>query len=690
MKSTHFVALLLVAFALRILWPLADPPDRLSWSNGEITDPPAIVHAARNAVLFGEWQRDESKDFVFYPLLNVVTAGAFALFGTNRLVLQVLSALFGTGAIAAIAWALRRAGTPAQFLAPALVAVSFWIAMFSRIPLAENLVLFLLSIAAGFALGKTKRDFLLAGLFAGVAAFFGKIHALAVLPAFALFLFRRRSLASVVQMCVGLGIGAVLWLALIFLPFHAAILDQVRHSGELYGSSKVLRSPVELLIAPLRAVRFSWYSFRFFWLLILGGWFAISTISSGAVFRRRLENGSALFALWILFAWVALSFLPYMAPRYFLLTALPLAVCTAFQIVEWRAGTAPALASLRGARGRLIALVWVIFLSFVVIDASNHWISFLSERMYPVSPSLADRFLDAAEPWSAAVEVFEGSCIVAALVGSMAFFVLMIRTRRPPRPAQPWPRLAAIGLVAVLVFDLLQYVDWLRHKDYALEEAKKSFDAVVGPNAVVSGTFSSALVLGSRRVAVPFVGIPPPGYLEDENATHLVLGEPGDISGLQKSLPAVVNQLVTVRSWPLRTRHIRKITVFRIEWPDTSKIAESYQPTPFERAAALIEAGAFEEAFAALEEIRASGTEIPDVYSLQAECRMQMGDAAGAQARLEKALQMRPSTPQDLYNLAVLLYTAGDRRRAHELWIQGLRLDPDDIDLAQAVQQPYE
>jgi tetratricopeptide (TPR) repeat protein len=689
LKAIHLVALLVVAFALRILWPLTDPPDRLTWSNGEITDPPAIVHAARNVVLFGEWERDESKDLVFYPLLNVITAAAFAVFGANRLVLQVLSALFGTGTIAAISWALRRAQAPGQLLAPVLVTVSFWIVMFARIPVAENLMVLLLAIAAAFALGSAKPDFLLAGFFAGVAAFFGKIHALAFLPALALFLFRRRSFASVKQMSWGFGVAAVLWLAIIFVPFHSEILDQVHHSGEIYGKAPILRSPVELFLGPLRGMRFSWYGARFFWIALLGGWFAISTLSSKQVFRRRIESGTALFALWLLLAWTMLSYLPYMAPRYYLLTAIPLAVCAAFQIAEWRAGTAPALASLRGLRGRVIAFGWLVFLCFTVVDASNHWISFASERMYPVSPQRADQFLNLTQRWSDAVEPFEGSCIVAYLSGALAFFILMIRTRRAPQPPLAWTRLATLCLAAVVALDLVQYADWVRHKDYALEEAKESFDAVVGPDAVVAGTFASALVLGTKRVAVPFVGYPRPGYLEEQGATHLVLGEPGDISGLERSLPDMVKRLVTVRSWPLRTRHLRKITVFRIEWPDTMAIAQRYQPTQFENAVELIEAQRYDEAFAALESVRAA-KEIPDVHSLEAECFMHQGDMAGARASLEKALALRPTTPQDLYNLAVLLYGAGERRRAHELWVQGVRLDPDDIDLAQAVQQPYE
>ena len=53
---------ILVALALRIAWPLADPATRFSWSNGIYTDPPTMVHAARNAVLFGQWVLDYNRD----------------------------------------------------------------------------------------------------------------------------------------------------------------------------------------------------------------------------------------------------------------------------------------------------------------------------------------------------------------------------------------------------------------------------------------------------------------------------------------------------------------------------------------------------------------------------------------------------------------------------------------------------
>ena len=38
--------ILLVALVLRTIWPLADPPELLSWSTGEYTDPAWVVHGA--------------------------------------------------------------------------------------------------------------------------------------------------------------------------------------------------------------------------------------------------------------------------------------------------------------------------------------------------------------------------------------------------------------------------------------------------------------------------------------------------------------------------------------------------------------------------------------------------------------------------------------------------------------------
>ena len=73
---------ILVALTLRLAWPSADPPARFSWSNGIYTDPPVMVHAARNAALFGEWTLDYNRDLYVFPLMNVLTWVAYLIAGS--------------------------------------------------------------------------------------------------------------------------------------------------------------------------------------------------------------------------------------------------------------------------------------------------------------------------------------------------------------------------------------------------------------------------------------------------------------------------------------------------------------------------------------------------------------------------------------------------------------------------------
>lgn len=693
MKETRwralFFGLVALGIFLRFVWPLADPPDRLTWSNGEVTDPPSIVHAARNVVLFGEWVRDDSKDLVFYPLLNGITAGAFRIFGPSRLASVLLSALFGAATVAALAWAIRRARPGLEpLLAAAIVSFSFWIAMFSRIPVAENLVVLLLVVSAGCALRGGRRADLTAGVVAGIAAFFGKIHALTIVPAIALYLAQRGGFPRVRTFVLG-GLGAfALWVLVVFIPGREAILDQVSRASDLYGSSPLVKSAMESIVAPLRALRNSWFFLRFPWIALVGGWYAIATLGDRTTFRARLASGGTLFALWVAAAWLALSFLAYQAPRYFLLAAIPLGACAAYQIVEWFAGEGLRLVDLRGVRGNVALFVWCVLVAFGIADGSNHWISFLSERIYPESADAAARLLAATDPWVAIAQPFNGCCIVAAFFGTLAFAAIKLFARRRRRSPMPRPNIAALSLAFLFGFDAVQIVDWIPRRDHALEEAKSSFSSIVGEDAVVFGGFAPALVMDTKRVAIPLFGNPRPGTLEEYGVTHLVLGEPGDISGLEKAFPDLVARLSPVQSWPVRTRHLRRIALFRLR-PADSLATSSYVETSFERAVDRLHAEDMDGAIALFEEYRRTAPRpAPDALSLLAECRLALGDNDAGRALLEEAIRERPSVPQDLYNLGVLLYRGGREADAIQLWKRGFRLDPSDAELAQALRQP--
>ncbi|HMB71592.1 MAG TPA: glycosyltransferase family 39 protein, partial [bacterium] len=183
-----FVMLLVLAAFLRLAWVSADPTTRISWSNGIFTDPPVMVHAARNHALFGEWILDYNRDLWIFPLMNGLTRLAYAFTGPGRVPTVMVSALAGVLTVAAVAWALRRTlGNRAAVLGAALGATSYFLVMFSRIPIAENVVAALLATAAALCLGRGRWELAAAGALAVGATLFGKYHAVGALPGLVLF-----------------------------------------------------------------------------------------------------------------------------------------------------------------------------------------------------------------------------------------------------------------------------------------------------------------------------------------------------------------------------------------------------------------------------------------------------------------------------------------------------------------------
>ncbi|MCA9751388.1 MAG: hypothetical protein KC591_04300, partial [Gemmatimonadetes bacterium] len=212
MKAAVFVAVIGAALLLRALFPSADPPVRLSWSNGLFTDPPSIVLGARDDVRFGDWRAGGERGHAFYPLWNGIARLAFGGFGPTRDVLQFTGALWATIAVFAGALAAGRAGVSPLGAAAALGGCA-WLAEFGRIPLPEHLATALLAGAAWFALGDRSREYATAGALAGVAAWFAKPQAVLFVPAAAAFLIiRRRSARPLLAFGGGIGLATALWL----------------------------------------------------------------------------------------------------------------------------------------------------------------------------------------------------------------------------------------------------------------------------------------------------------------------------------------------------------------------------------------------------------------------------------------------------------------------------------------------
>ena len=92
------LTLALAGLGLRLAWPLADPPQAVSWSSGIWTDPPANTLPARWAIESDDPQVLIAERLV-YPLLNAVAWGFWMLVGANRLSSVLLAVLLGASSL---------------------------------------------------------------------------------------------------------------------------------------------------------------------------------------------------------------------------------------------------------------------------------------------------------------------------------------------------------------------------------------------------------------------------------------------------------------------------------------------------------------------------------------------------------------------------------------------------------------
>ena len=308
-----------LGLVLRLAWPLADPPPRTSWSNGIYTDPPVMVHAARNAVLFGRWIIDYNRDLWIFPLINFLTWLVYLPAGPGRLPTVVLSALAGAATTVALAWGLARSfGRRAAAFGALLFAVGYFQVSSARVPVAENITALLLTLSAGVAISRSLRAQALAGALAVVATLFGKYHAVGFLPGLLLFsILRDRSLRGAGAMVVGGTVAFLPWLFGIFLPHRADIVAHVaRQSTGLHGELPMTKSLAEGIGELYNSVRRSWMFYRIPFTGTLGGLFLTWAALNGRARRASVVDGSAVWVLTWWSLWLYYAALPYKAPRY--------------------------------------------------------------------------------------------------------------------------------------------------------------------------------------------------------------------------------------------------------------------------------------------------------------------------------------------------------------------------------------
>ena len=669
-----FGVALVVSAILRFAWPLADPPEGMSWSSGSYTDPPSNVLAARYAVQGSPAGATFGLAPLLYPALQGLARAAYELMGPRRIATVVLAALLGVGQVALLALALRRgSGNRAALCGAFLAATSSWLVPNARILMPEGVAVLLLLGATYLAMSRGLVAAAAAGAVATIGGLFGKYHALAFLPALWIFLHlrsgRRAALAS-----LGGAVGAAgLWFVTIFAPHHAEILSWIRSffTEGPGGVNPKIWLP-GLWLTPFSGLQQSWLAPLMPVVLAIAAWFVVETLALSDLRRRRVEDGSALFVLWVVASFFATSLLPYRAPRYFTLVAAPLVACAACQIgALLGAGAEPARRRLEG----FALFVWCWAAAFAAQDGLGRIEAEITRRFFleewvrdPNAPATFSRLYGAMGSLTRQV-------VLSAVASALMVAALSWRNRAAQKAPMHARRVGAALLALALAWDVTSWGAWALQRTTTIEDAKRALGTVVAPGAVILGGLAPLLTEGSSFVAIPRFGAFRASVLTDEpRPTHLLLvaSDFADVAEVDSSL---ANRLEPVTRWPIRTLWAKAVVLYRLPSPE---LPATYQLCVFEQATVATDAGDAARALTLAAEHRAALGETSDLVLLEATCQATDGDLKEAERLFQRAAELRPLDPLPLRSLGALALAADDTGAARAYYMRAIALDPMD------------
>jgi len=684
-----------VALAARLAWPQADPASHLSWSNGVYTDPPTMVHAARNAALFGEWIRDYNRDLWIYPLMNVLTRAAYAVGGVGRSPTLVLSALLGALTVGALAWGLRRtAGPRAALYGAVLGTVNYWLTMYARIPVAENLVAAMLALTCVAAAGRSTRAQAVAGAIGVGATLFGKYHAVGFLPGLVLLPWLREGrLRAVLPVLAGGTAAFLLWAAVILIPHGGEVTGHVERQSTGHGTLPLAASIEVGLSEFFNTLRRSWMFYRIPICGAFGGFFALWSLGNAEARRRCVADGTVIYAFWLLGMWTYFSLLLYKAPRYYVLLGPPLVAGTAVLLAKLHDAKDWKLRPPRRWDEHVPLFLWLYAFCFGLIDSVKLWIKSFLEYLYVSPAKLTVGVANAAIEIVKRIDTFVQNLVWAACLAIVLYLFLLWnpeilgRFRRRAISGAGLARLGRTALLVAVAFGVFQYAWWAGHRSAYVEAAKSSLPHLIGPDAVVLGPMAPLLTQNSGHRTLPYFGPPnDPELLARYGVTHVVLCGQGDAEVFRSRFPGLLEETTIVQIWPVNTLFASTLEIRRIPEEWEGRPIHRYRETAMEQAADLALLGDWEGVLERLSRFRAEGgPEIPELISMESVCWFNLRDYDKAEERVRAAIAARPRDRLNWQNLGLLHLNRGERAEALEAFLQALRLNPRDEQLRKRI-----
>ncbi|MEO0004939.1 MAG: glycosyltransferase family 39 protein [candidate division WOR-3 bacterium] len=537
------IVIVILGFGLRAADLRADPPPDLSWSFAPYTDESLNTYSARNFVLYGSWKMDEFLPFVIYPLVNMLVALVFKLFGIGFVQVKLLSLLAGALGIFIIALLVKEeTGKTATLLSALMLATCYPLVMYSRLGLVETVqILFLLLTGLFGVKGQKKKiHLILCGFFAFGTVLLVKLSAVFIAPVmlilFAIDFFqnkdKRNFLSRILLFLGGATIAVGIWFFLVFLPYKNEYLQYVlRHSSESpAGHPKNL--PAYLFNTFTFGLRSKLLP-RMVWIAILG-FLALPWLAKKQNLALRYSFLVFLFGLFML------GYMNYRPPRYEIILLPSLIIAAAVSIAK-NLRTGMIIPPVNPALWKAVLYgfwLWPFFLQ-VLLYASNF-------KNYPRQGS-------------------ETGILTLGFVIAFGFAFAGYGLLRLKKDGiilkSPWIRtvIVIIFLILTVRLDLGQFYNWFSNRTYNLINYSRELDRLLPENAVVGGSWAPPLMIESRKRALcitDWANINDP--INRFGITHLIIGENEADQLLLKTLdPQIVENMTLLRQFQIRGQILR-------------------------------------------------------------------------------------------------------------------------------------
>lgn len=631
-RRWRLMAILLVvalAATVRLVHLSADPPFDISWSQDLSTDPPQYTSYARNALVFGDWNPFNDDRLVFFQK-NITGFFSYLLFlvtgpgiGPSHLIAAILN-LVG---VLFLAWGTARAfGLIAGLAAAFFLSVNYLFVSYGRVPFLEVASNATLAVAFFGIVASVRRWWwaIVGGVVAGAGTFFGKVTALHAAPIFLLAYalvgwqakddLPTRRWSRPLGYAAGMGFVFIVWYVFAYLSASSEVLAYLKEqSVQLYGK------PVGL--SSVRGFISQWFSFGINNFGVSNGlltWAPVLGISGllGMVFmvtrylRRddvrlpsressrsgpvplemregrllsRISPAALALVGWFWSAYAILMPFNYRPVRYQIVLLYPLAGAAGWLIGRMAGREDPPREEQSG------RLVWyaVPILAIILATGLQHLLisSWIDPRksasvIRGVKVALPLGFFVAGAWFWVARQMREKSKGPRSRIRGVLDRVAGLASRVRGRGVLEL--VAGLALLVSLADQGRYFVKWWSQAQYSIAAANDDLRKVLGEEAVLTGSYATALTQTGRLHNFPAmfgVAQPDPEFFKKFPVTHVAIVEPSD-DPFFSDYKQIAGQADRVAQYTIRNL---PITVFRVAELGGNPRASTYQPSPFER-----------------------------------------------------------------------------------------------------------